>query len=70
MENVFTKFLLAIVALTTIALVMALPTQYLWNNCLIYAVDWVNPIGFWQALGINVLASILFKSSNNKISEK
>lgn len=49
------------------ALLLALPTQWLWNTCLVPAFNSVNPIGFWQALGLNVLTSILFKStSSNK----
>ncbi len=61
---------LALVALA--ALILALPTQWLWNTCLVPALNSVNPIGFWQALGINVLASILFKSttSNSKTTTK
>lgn len=61
---------LALVALA--ALILALPTQWLWNTCLVPALNSVNPIGFWQALGINMLASILFKSttSNAKTTTK
>jgi hypothetical protein len=61
---------LALVALA--ALILALPTQLLWNYCLVPAVNSVNPIGFFQALGINMLASILFKSttSNAKTTTK
>ena len=43
---------------------MAWPTQLLWNGCLVPAVDGIHEIGFWQALGINVLFSMLFKASN------
>ncbi len=45
------------------AVLMAFPTMWLWNGCLIPAVDGVHEIGFWQALGLNVLFSILFKST-------
>lgn len=51
------------------AVIFVLPTYWLWNTCLVPAVDGINPIGFWQALGINFLFSILFKnSSTNKSS--
>lgn len=50
-------------AIAAIALLMALPTMWLWNLCLEPAVDGVNSIGFWQALGLNFLFSILFKSN-------
>jgi hypothetical protein len=37
-------------------------TQLLWNKCLVSAIDGVNQIGYYQALGIWVLSTILFKS--------
>ncbi len=48
------------------AVILAWPTQWLWNNALVGAVDGFNPIGFWQALGVNILCGILFKNSNSK----
>lgn len=56
----------AIVLLAIAAIILAWPTQLLWNNALVGAVNGINPIGFWQALGINLLFGILFKNSNNK----
>jgi hypothetical protein len=53
------------IAITT-AILMAFPTMWLWNECLIPAVDGVHEIEFWQALGLNVLFSILFKSTTTK----
>jgi hypothetical protein len=53
----------AIVVVALAAVLLAWPTQILWNNCLVPAVEGINGIGFWQALGINFLFSILFKSS-------
>lgn len=48
-------------------LLMTLPTMFLW--------DWLMPkifglpeITFWEALGINLLCSILFKSSSSSKS--
>lgn len=38
----------------------ALPTMLLWNWALEPAIDGVNQIGFWQAMGINILSAILF----------
>jgi len=46
------------------AFIFAWPTQWLWNNSLVGAVDGVHLIGFWQALGINLLFGILFKTSS------
>ena len=58
---IFLKTLTTIVLLTV---VLALLTQFLWNECLVGAVNGINRIGFWQALGINALFNILFKSSS------
>ena len=56
-------FFAAIGMIIVIAVLMAWPTQWLWNNALIGAIDGLNPIGFWQALGINILCGILFRNS-------
>lgn len=53
-------------AVLLIGIVLALPVQLLWNGCLVGTVDGVHPITFWQALGLNILFSILFKNSNNE----
>ena len=57
--------LLIVVGLLVLsAILLAIPTMLLWN--------WLMPtifnlptIGFWQACGINLLASILFKPTIN-----
>ncbi len=71
MENLtkgLTLFIGGILLILVVSVLLALPTQLLWNNCLVPAVDGINQIGFLQALGLNFLFSILFKStqSNNK----
>jgi hypothetical protein len=58
-------FLGGIALIAFIAVVLALPTQLLWNGCLVDAVDGIHQIGFWQALGLNFLFQILFKNSTN-----
>ena len=62
-SKVFTTVLMTFVAVVIAAVIMAWPTQLLWNGCLVPAVDGTHEIGFWQALGINVLFSMLFKAS-------
>mgnify|MGYP000565789394 CR=1 FL=1 len=47
------------------AVLLAWPVQLLWNGCLVPAVDGTHEIGFWQALGINILFQLLFKSTNS-----
>jgi hypothetical protein len=56
----------AIAVLFVACILLAWPVQLLWNYSLVGAVDGVNPISFWQALGISFLFSILFKNSSSK----
>ena len=56
----------AIALLFVACIILAWPVQLLWNYSLVGAVDGVNPISFWQALGISFLFSILFKNSSSK----
>lgn len=62
-------FIAGIFLIALFAILMAFPTMWLWNTCLEPAIDGVNLIGFWQALGLNFLFSILVKS-NVKSSSK
>jgi hypothetical protein len=57
--------LAALGVLAVTAVILAWPTQLLWNGCLVGAVDGINPIGFWQALGLNFLFGILIKPNSN-----
>lgn len=73
MENLIKPLALFIgsfILIAILAVFMAWPTQWLWNNCLVGAVDGINQIGFWQALGLNFLFSILFKKTNNTKKQK
>jgi hypothetical protein len=66
MENLTQSIGLIIASMFIIlfaAVLMAWPTQWLWNGCLVPAVDGIHEIGFWQALGLNFLFSMLFKST-------
>ncbi len=63
------SIVLVLGGIAAIALVAALPTWLLWN--------WLMPelfglkvITFWQALGVNMLTGILFKSSVSSSSSK
>lgn len=68
MEKIITAtavFLFGAAFIALVCALFALPTMLLW--------DWLMPqlfklpeVTFWQALGINLLASILFKSSSSK----
>jgi hypothetical protein len=57
------KVISAILIVAFYSLILATPTQFLWNLCLRPAVDGIHNIGFFQALGINLLFTILFKNS-------
>ena len=65
MEKFLTTLLIAVVSIVVVSFLLAWPVQFLWNECLVGAVNGVNSIGFLQALGINFLASILFKTTVN-----
>ena len=63
METVI-KFLTFIGIFIVIGVVISLPVMWLWN--------WLMPeifglitITFWQALGLSLLSSFLFKSTNS-----
>lgn len=47
------------------AVILALPTMWLWNALVPdITKEALTPISFWQALGLNFLCGILFKSSS------
>jgi len=50
--------------LLLITVLLAWPNMWLWNNALVGAVDGINPIGFWQSLGITFLFNSFFKPNN------
>lgn len=65
MEKVLSVLGVTIGVLALVALILGLPLMLLWN--------WLMPvlfglptIGFWQAVGLNFLSSILFKSTSYK----
>ena len=61
---------LGLVAIAVIVIfTLAFPVQWLWNHCLVPAVNGINAIGFWQALGLMILANVLVKTSINTKSK-
>ena len=58
-------FLASIFLIAFAAVILAWPVQLLWNGCLVPAVDGTHEIGFWQALGLNFLFSLLFKTTTS-----
>lgn len=64
MKEVFKTIGIALVTIVIAAIIMALTVQFLWNVFLIHSIDGIHKIGFWQALGINILFQLLFKSTS------
>lgn len=54
---------LALFLIVLVALVFTFPTLWLWN-WLMPSIFGLTKITFWQALGINILSGMLFRSSN------
>jgi len=61
---------LTLLLVSFLSILVAWPIQWLWNNCLVDAVDSVNPISFWQAFGINLLVQILLNKNTNSKNGK
>ena len=64
-EETLAKVLLALGLIALLGILLGLPLQLLWN--------WLMPtifnlptITFWQAMGLNIMASILFKDNSIK----
>lgn len=68
-EETLARVLLAIGVIALLGILLGLPLQLLWN--------WLMPtifnlptITFWQAMGLNIMASILFKDNSIKTNDK
>jgi hypothetical protein len=68
--NYLKDFFYIIMVVLLTAMVLAIPLQFLWNYCLVPAIDGINTISSLQAIGLNFLASILFKNSSPKKDSK
>jgi hypothetical protein len=66
MQESIGTFLGVVAIAALIAVILALPTMLLWNSCLVPAIDGVNEIGFFQALGIIALCYFLFWGTSLK----
>ena len=66
---ILTAIIGIIVLAIAIGALFAFPVMWLWNGCIVGTVDGIHPItSFWQAFGIMVLFSLLFKSTGSKSS--
>ncbi len=56
-------FGVAMILAVALGAIIALPIMWLWNGCLVDAISGVQTIGYLQAWGLYILASLMFKSS-------
>lgn len=59
MENAIKAMVIFAIACLIFALFFGLPVMWLWNTCLVGAVDGIHTIDFPRALGIAVLIGLL-----------
>lgn len=62
MEKIAQIIVISVVFALIFGVFLAWPTMLLWNLSLVPATTFLKPIGFFQAWGILLLFSILFKS--------
>ena len=61
----FISNIIGLVALVCVlGIILAFPLMWLWN-ALMPDIFGLMEIGFWQALGLNLLSGILFKQSSS-----
>ena len=62
MTEVIGAVVLAIIVFAVLSVILAIPTFFLWN-WLLPVIFGISKISFVQAIGVNLLSGILFKSS-------
>lgn len=63
MSDIINKIILIVSIVVGISFLFAIPVFYLWNGCLVGAIDGVKEITLLQAWGINILTGIFFRTS-------
>jgi len=63
-SNFLTMLFWGIVFIAVVCLILGLPVWILWN-LLVPSLFGLPPIGFWEAVGLNVLCSLLFKDNTS-----
>jgi hypothetical protein len=64
MEDALKLIVTVVGALCLMAILMGLPLQLLWN-WLMPRIFGLPTIGFWEAVGLNVMSGILFKNTTS-----
>jgi hypothetical protein len=62
------EIIYSIFAIIFLALIAGLPLMILWNMLMPHIFN-LPYISFWQALGLNMLSTLLFKSTSIKIKK-
>ena len=65
MNNTIQTILTAILIIVVTAVILGLPLMWLWN-WLMPTIFYLDEITFWQACGLQLLATLLFKTINTK----
>jgi hypothetical protein len=68
MQNFLTAIGTVIGVFLIIAVLMGLPLMILWNWLMPHIFN-LPEIGFWQAVGINFLCSVMFKSTSSNTKD-
>ena len=63
MKEVIGHILFVLLIVIVVGLIVSWPVMMLWNECLVSAINGVNPIGWLQAWGLMILFGLLFKTS-------
>ncbi len=66
MNKTFFELGVGILLIIALGLLLALPLMYIWNGCLVPAVEGVHEVGWVQMWGLVILIGTLFKSTSNK----
>jgi hypothetical protein len=64
MEDALKLIVTVVGVLCLMAIIMGLPLQLLWN-WLMPRIFGLPTIGFWEAVGLNVMSGILFKNTTS-----
>jgi len=62
MNNTLVAVVGAISLVLLFSFLLCLPVMWLWNSCLVGAIDGVHEVSWFQAWGITLLCGFLFKS--------
>lgn len=58
------KIAMALIVIIVAAVLFVGPVYLIWNYALVDATTWAKPVGFWEALGIAFLISMMRPSSD------